>query len=323
MLLTRSSNLKFSQVLPGISDVTTPIETPPEITFEPALKPSKFVTANLVNPEYASAYKEAVELALTCTKTELQNFYTTEYNSHRSRKQQAKERHIKFADSLKDFRDWLIHTGPRPCEGYTVDRINYAKGYIPNNLRWASKLKQTQNRKVTKWHVMPDGIALTTMQLAKRLDLPYKTLYKRLSTGWTIERLIASNDAPPTLAGWKFPEPLFKHCEPLYRQNRKHFTTTRIDWFLMYLEQSLNPLSPQAQTLELKPQLDLNTFYVQATKDKACIVERQAAETEKNFRNLVLCLQSLPAPTRPIAPRQRLTSTYPLPPPQAKALDPA
>ena len=92
----------------------------------------------------------------------------------------------------------------------------------------------------------------------------------------------------------------------------------------MYIETSLNPLSPQAQTLELKPQLDLNTFFVQATKDRANIVERQAAETEKNFRALLACVQSLPEPTpRPIAPRQCLTSTYTPSTPQAKALDPA
>ena len=321
----RLTKPELTRVLPALSNAEKTIKAPPENTpFEPALKASKFVIALLVNPDYAQRYKEALELALCCTKTALQALYPHEYNSYRSRKQGAKENHRKFADSLKDFRDWIIHTGPRPHDGLTIDRLNNLKGYIPNNIVWSSKLKQTQNRKVTKWHVMPDGIALTTMQLAEKLDLTYKTLYKRLSTGWTIERLIASNEAPPTLAGWKFPEPLFKHCEPLYRQNRKHFpATTRLDFFLMYLEQSLNPLSPQAQTLELKPQLDLNTFFVQATKDRANIVERQAAETEKNFRNLVLCLQSLPAPTRPIAPRQRLTSTYTPSTPHTEALDPA
>ena len=85
---------------------------------------------------YAKNYAECIERALLLRLIELQTLYPAEYNFMRSRKQQAKNRHIKFDDRLKDFRDWLIHIGPRPAEGWTVDRKNNYKGYVPGNISW-------------------------------------------------------------------------------------------------------------------------------------------------------------------------------------------
>ena len=203
-------------------------------TFVPAVKESLFVKACIASiPDYPAQYEKLVSDAMTLPKTKLHKLYPAEYNSLRSRRQQAKERHIKFADSLKDFRDWLIHLGPKPVESYSVDRIKSAKGYVPNNIRWDSKIVQTINRKVTKWHQLPDGSRLTTMQLSKRLNLSYHTLYTRLNNGWTIERLF--EDELPTLEAWRFPPELAQYCQPLYNQ-RSHFNTPRIDWFIHHFE---------------------------------------------------------------------------------------
>lgn len=294
MLLTNPKKPKFALHSQAISDVT-PSHKPalanrPVSSFIPALKPSRFVTSNLRDPDYAARYSELQNAVMTCSLTELKNFYPSEYNSHRSRKGQAKARHKPFAESLNDFRDWLLHLGHKHYEGDTVDRINVDKGYIPKNIRWASKLVQTENRKVTKWHVMPDGTYLTTKRLSEKLKLSYTALYKRFGRGWSIERLLASNEAPPTLAGWKFPEPLAAHCEKLYRENGKHFTQPRIEWFLRYLEEKLNPFG-NAPRLEPHESKILDGFHRQARKDRDRILERIQAKADEDHRNLLFLIQ--------------------------------
>ena len=43
------------------------------------------------------------------------------------------------------FKNWILtNLGERP-EGYSLDRINNDRGYMPNNLRWATKKQQVNN----------------------------------------------------------------------------------------------------------------------------------------------------------------------------------
>ena len=262
--------------------------------FIPAVKQSKFVTLNLSDPEYASRYAQVVADALTMTKGQLQTSYKSEYNSHRSRKQQARTRHIKFFDSLKDFRDWLIHLGPRPAKGLTVDRIYNAKGYQPNNLRWATKPDQTLNRKVTRWHQLPDGTRVTTKQLATRLGLKYNALYKRLKNGWSLDRL-SKQEIPRGLESWKFPPALAQHCEPLYRQRKLH-KLHRIEWFIDYfyevVYEKLDKIKPKpwdAKSMATK-------YFEQARNDRDEIL-RLAKEREEQSLQELLTILDPPAPS--------------------------
>lgn len=56
---------------------------------------------------------------------------------------------IMYEGWLKDyskFKEWMINNlGERP-EGYSLDRINNNGNYEPNNLRWATPLKQRHNQ---------------------------------------------------------------------------------------------------------------------------------------------------------------------------------
>ena len=206
--------------------------------FAPAVKPSPFVKANMDNPDYASRYQQCVALAVEWPLIRLERFYKAEYNSLRSRKQQAKSRHIKFDDRLKDFRDWLIHLGPRPAQGWTVHRMNNNKGYQPGNLKWATKIEQTEIRKVTKWHDI-DGKKLTTKQLAVRLGITYLCAYKRLQNGWTIQRLLDAEKKNTGMRAWQFPDNLAYHLEPLYLTRKNYYTQTRLEYYIAYLKKML------------------------------------------------------------------------------------
>lgn len=49
--------------------------------------------------------------------------------------------------SYIDFKKYILkELGERP-EGYTLDRIDNEKGYVPGNLRWASSTTQSRNRR--------------------------------------------------------------------------------------------------------------------------------------------------------------------------------
>lgn len=256
--------------------------------FVPAIKPSAFVTENMFNPDYATLYAQVVADAKTLTKGQLQSRYQAEYNSLRSRKEKAKQRHIKFFDGLKDIRDWLIHLGPRPAKGWTVDRIKGTKGYQPGNLRWATKIQQTHNRKVTKWHQLPNGELLTTQQFADRLGVPYQTLYKRLRTGWSVDRLL-QNEMPSSLASWRFPPELAQHCELLYRQ-RKYFPQHRIDWFIEYFNDVLyNKLNVKWNTLG-NAVSNLIEMKEQARADRKKILLRQKELEDQKLKELLIIL---------------------------------
>ena len=52
-----------------------------------------------------------------------------------------------WLNNFPAFNDWiLVNLGPKP-EGLTLDRIRNGEGYIPGNLRWASRAQQVQNRR--------------------------------------------------------------------------------------------------------------------------------------------------------------------------------
>ena len=54
-----------------------------------------------------------------------------------------------FPPGLTRFAEW-IDENLGPCEGRSLDRIDNTIGYVPGNLRWATRLEQQRNRR-TGW----------------------------------------------------------------------------------------------------------------------------------------------------------------------------
>jgi hypothetical protein len=48
---------------------------------------------------------------------------------------------------LHDYPAFLAYLGPRPSPDHTLDRINNDGNYEPGNVRWATRLEQTHNRR--------------------------------------------------------------------------------------------------------------------------------------------------------------------------------
>lgn len=210
------------------------------LQFVPNLGPSLQVVRELwLRPQYAERYVQLIRDVLLVRKlTQLHAKYPGEYNSHRSRRRWARETHTTFAPSFRDFREWLVHLGPKPESSWTADNISGTptQGYCPGNVRWASKQTQRVNqRRVRGRHVLPDGRRVTTGELAKLANVPANTVSKRLSRGWPVERIL--QNSPTYRATWTFPPDLM--CfEPEY-QKRRNRERGRLDWLIQFLDNKI------------------------------------------------------------------------------------
>lgn len=79
----------------------------------------------------------------------------------------------------------LPHFGEK---GYSLDRIDNNKGYVPDNLRWSTSKAQCRNRR-TNFFVEYDGKKMTLAEAAELSGIKYITLWSRYSRGWRGEDL--------------------------------------------------------------------------------------------------------------------------------------
>lgn len=91
---------------------------------------------------------------------------------------------------LNDFAAFVADMGEKP-EGMTLDRIDNAGPYSPENCRWATWREQNNNRRSTRkleW----DGRTQSLRQWSRELGINHVTLRRRLEHGWTVERALTT-----------------------------------------------------------------------------------------------------------------------------------
>ena len=86
---------------------------------------------------------------------------------------------------VRDINAFLADIGPRPRGGYSVDRIDNARGYWPGNVRWATASQQNNNTRANR-PIEFDGKTLNLSQWAAHLDAPVSSLHWRLKRGWSV-----------------------------------------------------------------------------------------------------------------------------------------
>lgn len=87
------------------------------------------------------------------------------------------------------FYKWAIKNGY--SETLTIDRIDNAKDYFPQNCRWVDRKTQSNNRIFCKM-IEYNGKTQSLMQWCEELNLNYKRVHSRLyRLGWSFEKAIS------------------------------------------------------------------------------------------------------------------------------------
>lgn len=88
-------------------------------------------------------------------------------------------RGISYCEAWEHFEAFYADMGDKP-ENMTLDRIDYNKGYTPENCRWATVAEQQQNKSTNVWLVY-GGKRMILSDWAAHLGIPIETLRNRLS----------------------------------------------------------------------------------------------------------------------------------------------
>lgn len=91
-----------------------------------------------------------------------------------------------------DFLAFYREIGPRPGDGYSVDRIDGSKGYEPGNVRWATATEQSENRPSWINAIEFNGVSKSLSAWARDIGITRESLRDRLNNGWSIEQALTT-----------------------------------------------------------------------------------------------------------------------------------
>ena len=103
-------------------------------------------------------------------------------------------RGITVCDRWREFSNFYADMGD-PAPGMTLERIDNDKGYSPDNVRWASRLEQAQNRR-TNTLLTHAGQTLTLAEWGRVTGFGKQIVTKRYKSGWSTERILTEPIAP-------------------------------------------------------------------------------------------------------------------------------
>lgn len=89
------------------------------------------------------------------------------------------------------FKAFLEDMGECPSATHTLDRLNNARGYGPDNCRWATPKEQARNRTT---NLLIEGVPAS--QLAEELGIPYSKFHRRYKRGYRGEELRSKSNLP-------------------------------------------------------------------------------------------------------------------------------
>lgn len=90
---------------------------------------------------------------------------------------------------LNSYEAFLEDMGRKPNQEYSLDRIDNARGYSPENCRWATRKEQNRNTRQNTC-VAFNGETLPLSAWAERMGIPYGSLRSRLRYGWPIDKAL-------------------------------------------------------------------------------------------------------------------------------------
>lgn len=85
------------------------------------------------------------------------------------------------------FQSWANSRGYQ--DGLSIDRIDNGKGYSPDNCRWATTLEQQHNL-TSNVNLTARGQTMTVAEWARKVGMPYTTLWGRIKAGWPTDKAL-------------------------------------------------------------------------------------------------------------------------------------
>ena len=89
-------------------------------------------------------------------------------------------RGINIHEPWLDFSVFEKEIPPCPSDAHTFDRIDNDKGYIPGNVRWATRVEQANNKRNNKM-ISYNGKTQSLACWARELGIKYYTLKTRIN----------------------------------------------------------------------------------------------------------------------------------------------
>lgn len=93
-----------------------------------------------------------------------------------------------WKNSFEAFSKWAYENGYD--DSLSLDRIDNNGIYSPENCRWANNYQQANNKRNNKIYTYK-GKTQTLPIWCRELNLPYSTIWYRLSIGWTFEDAVS------------------------------------------------------------------------------------------------------------------------------------
>ena len=90
--------------------------------------------------------------------------------------------------SFEPFYEWANQNGYK--DGLSIDRIDVNGNYEPGKCRWSGNIEQANNKRSCRYYTY-QGETLTIAEWAKRYNMNYKKLWKRLERGWSIDKSLS------------------------------------------------------------------------------------------------------------------------------------
>lgn len=102
-------------------------------------------------------------------------------------------RGIKICDRwLESFDNFYEDMGKRPSKKHSLDRIDNAVGYSPNNCRWSTDIEQANNKR-NNLRLTLGSITDTLANWSRITEINYGTLRSRIvDSGWSVKKALTT-----------------------------------------------------------------------------------------------------------------------------------
>lgn len=98
---------------------------------------------------------------------------------------------ITIDERWDDYRNFLLDMGRKPSLRHSIDRIDNAKGYSPENCRWATNHIQSRNK--TNNHLISAfGKEMCIKDWSQETGVPTATIIYRINAGWSAEKALTN-----------------------------------------------------------------------------------------------------------------------------------